>query len=49
MIGAINTGIDSIGVTYGDGSFEELSHCNPTFTVDKVDQVKDILMGSEVK
>ncbi|PFA69755.1 phosphoglycolate phosphatase [Bacillus sp. AFS015802] len=49
IIGAINTGIDSIGVTYGYGSCEELSHCNPTFIVDKVDQVKDILMGSEVK
>jgi phosphoglycolate phosphatase len=30
IIGANNTGIDSIGVTYGYGSFEELSNANPT-------------------
>jgi phosphoglycolate phosphatase len=33
IIGARNTGIDSIGVTYGYGSFEELSHSNPTYIV----------------
>ncbi|MDE5414321.1 HAD hydrolase-like protein [Alkalihalobacterium chitinilyticum] len=37
------------GVTYGYGSFEELSHSNPTYIVNNVDQLKDILMGSEVK
>lgn len=49
IIGAINTGIDSIGVTYGYGSFEELSHSNPTYIVNRVDQLKDILLGSPVK
>ncbi|MFJ7942021.1 HAD family hydrolase [Peribacillus sp. NPDC096622] len=49
IIGAYNTGINSIGVTYGYGSFEELSHSNPTHIVKSVSQLKDILMGSQVK
>ncbi|MEF2096754.1 HAD hydrolase-like protein [Bacillus sp. CFBP9009] len=49
IIGANNTGINSIGVTYGYGSFEELSHSNPTHIVKSVSQLKDILMGSQVK
>jgi phosphoglycolate phosphatase len=49
IIGANNTGIDSIGVTYGYGSFEELSHSNPTYIVKSVDQLKDLLMESRVK
>ncbi|MDM5451867.1 HAD family hydrolase [Peribacillus simplex] len=49
IIGANNTGINSIGVTYGYGSFEELSHSNPTHIVKSVIQLKDILMGSQVK
>ncbi|MGM0890113.1 MAG: HAD family hydrolase [Bacillota bacterium] len=48
IIGANNTGINSIGVTYGYGSFEELSHSNPTHIVKSVSQLKDILMGSQV-
>lgn len=47
IIGANNTGIDSIGVTYGYGSFEELSHSNPTHIVNSVDHLKDILMGAK--
>ncbi|KHF39251.1 HAD family hydrolase [Halalkalibacter okhensis] len=47
MIGAINTGIDSIGVTYGYGSSEELSCVNPTYIVDNVDQLNDIFLDSE--
>lgn len=49
IIGANNTGIDSIGVTYGYGLFEELSLSNPTHIVHNVKQLKDILMGSQVK
>jgi phosphoglycolate phosphatase len=49
IIGANNTGIDSIGVTYGYGSFDELSHSNPSHIVKSVDQLKDILIGSQVK
>lgn len=49
IIGANNTGIDSIGVTYGYGSFEELRHANPTHIVNSVDQLKDILLRDEVR
>jgi phosphoglycolate phosphatase len=49
IIGANNTGIDSIGVTYGYGSFEELGHSNPTYIVNSVNQLKDILMANQVK
>ncbi len=49
IIGANNNGIDSIGVTYGYGSYEELTHSNPTYIVQSVDQLKDILIGSQVK
>lgn len=45
IIGANNTGIDSIGVTYGYGSFDELSHSKPTHIVNSVNQLNDILMG----
>ena len=46
IIGANNTGIHSIGVTYGYGSLEELTQSNPTYTVHSIDQLKGILMGS---
>ncbi|UOE53479.1 HAD family hydrolase [Cytobacillus oceanisediminis] len=49
IIGANNVGIDSIGVTYGYGSFEELSEFNPTYIVHSIDQIKEILMTSIVK
>lgn len=45
IIGANNTNIASIGVTYGYGSLEELSHYNPTHIVNNVNQLKDILIG----
>lgn len=48
IIGASNTGIDSIGVTYGYSSYEELSHSNPTLIIKSVDQLKDILIGSQI-
>ncbi|WP_282138706.1 HAD family hydrolase [Rossellomorea aquimaris] len=49
IIGAHNTGIDSIGVTYGYGSFEEISQSDPTYIVKDVDGIKDVLVGSRVK
>lgn len=49
IIGAKNVGIDSIGVTYGYGSFEEISQSNPTHIVHSVDQIRDILMTNKVK
>lgn len=48
MIGANNIGIDSIGVTYGYGSFKELSDTNPTHIVNCVDEITDILIASKV-
>ncbi|MEK3854933.1 HAD family hydrolase [Cytobacillus sp. FSL H8-0458] len=49
IIGANNTGIDSIGVTYGYGSFEELNNVNPNYIVNSVVELKNILLGSQVK
>ncbi|WP_078551968.1 HAD family hydrolase [Bacillus alkalicellulosilyticus] len=46
MIGANNTGIASIGVTYGYGSFDELTQTNPTYIVKSVIQLKEILVGN---
>ncbi|OIJ22191.1 phosphoglycolate phosphatase [Anaerobacillus alkalidiazotrophicus] len=46
IIGANNTGINSIGVSYGFGSSEELSQFNPTYIVKSVTQLKEILMRS---
>lgn len=45
IIGAKNIGIDSIGVTYGYGSFEEISRSNPTHIASSVEQIRDILMA----
>lgn len=44
IIGANSTGIDSIGVTYGYGSFNELKQYSPTYLVESVEQIKDILL-----
>ncbi|PAE31569.1 HAD family hydrolase [Bacillus sp. 7884-1] len=49
IIGANNTGIDSIGVTYGYGSFDELSHSNPKYIVKSVEELTELFMGSLVK
>lgn len=49
IIGANNTGIDSIGVTYGYGSFEELRHANPTHIVTSVDKLKAILLQDDAR
>ncbi|MBC6974890.1 HAD family hydrolase [Bacillus sp. Xin] len=44
IIGANNTGIDSIAVTYGYGSLEELNQSNPTYIVDSVKGIENILL-----
>lgn len=44
MIGANQCGIDSIGVTYGYGSSEELRGCHPTYLVESVQEIRDILI-----
>lgn len=43
IIGAKNCGIDSIGVTYGYGSPEELSEEHPTYIVQSIDDLIKIL------
>ncbi|WP_156317591.1 HAD family hydrolase [Bacillus sp. CHD6a] len=48
IIGAKNTGIDSIGVTYGYGSREEIKEAEPTYTVSSVEHLMDLLLGSRV-
>lgn len=48
IIGAKNTGIDSIGVTYGYGSQEEIRGAEPTYIVSSVDHLIGLLLGSRV-
>jgi phosphoglycolate phosphatase len=45
VIGAQQTGIDSIGVTYGYGSKEELGEYNPTYLLECTEQIKEIIIG----
>ena len=45
IAGANNNHIDSIGVTYGYGSKEELLQSHPTFIVESVSELKRILLG----
>lgn len=49
IIGANNVGIDSIGVTYGYGSFEELNNSNPTYIVNNVIELMENLIGRLIK
>lgn len=44
LIGANATSIDSIGVTYGFGSYKELNQEKPTHIVDNIDQIKKIFI-----
>jgi phosphoglycolate phosphatase len=46
LIGAKNTGIDSVGVTYGYGSVEELKDSNPTYLVNQVEDIELVIRGS---
>ncbi|KYG29648.1 HAD family hydrolase [Alkalihalobacillus trypoxylicola] len=46
MIGAKFCGIDSIAVTYGYGSYNELATEEPTFMVDSVFELKELLLGT---
>lgn len=49
LIGANNTGIDSIGVTYGFGSLEELSKENPTHIANGVEELSELLKRKILK
>lgn len=44
IIGANDTHIDSIAVSYGYGSMEELTESNPTQTAESVEQLKELLV-----
>ncbi|ANC79475.1 phosphoglycolate phosphatase [Fictibacillus phosphorivorans] len=44
IIGAHNTGIDSIGVTYGYGSMEELTAIKPTKIINSVSEIREFLL-----
>ncbi|RKL67469.1 phosphoglycolate phosphatase [Salipaludibacillus neizhouensis] len=46
IIGANNTGIDSIAVTYGYGNFEELETSNPTVILNSVEELQIVLTFS---
>lgn len=43
MIGAQSVGIDSIGVEYGYGSFDELKNAGATYIAETVDELEDLL------
>jgi phosphoglycolate phosphatase len=45
IIGANNTGIHSIGVTYGYGSHDELIQYKPTYIVNDVDAIREKLFN----
>lgn len=49
IIGAKNTSIDCIGVTYGYGSNEEIRLAAPTYTATSVKELKDILLDNIMK
>ncbi|MFD1736446.1 HAD family hydrolase [Bacillus salitolerans] len=45
IIGAKNVGVDSIGVTYGYGSEDELKKCTPTYIVHHVEELRKLLVS----
>ncbi len=45
IVGADNTGISSIGVTYGYGSLDEIIQSKPTFIVNDVVGIRDKLLS----
>jgi phosphoglycolate phosphatase len=45
LLAARDTGIDSVGVTYGYGSAEEIAACNPTYTVSSAAELGKLLLN----
>jgi phosphoglycolate phosphatase len=45
LIGARENEISGIAVTYGFGSKESLTNCNPDYMVDSVDELAELLLG----
>ena len=48
IIGANNSGIDSVGVTYGYGSLEEVKFSKPTYIAASVEQLREIIINSKM-
>ncbi|MFB6467822.1 HAD family hydrolase [Cytobacillus sp. Hz8] len=48
IIGANQTGIDSIGVTYGYGTYEELAAAKATYIVETVEELKNIILREKM-
>lgn len=46
MMGAKKVGMDSIGVLFGYGNYEELQNAGATYIVDSVDEISDIILGN---
>lgn len=44
MIGAQTVGIDSIGVEYGYGTFDELKNAGATYIAKTVEELKSLLI-----
>lgn len=49
ILGAKQVGIDSIGVLFGYGDYEELENAGATYIVDSVAKISDVIYGSHVK
>lgn len=47
MVGAAQNNIESIGVTYGYGTFEELEEAGATIIAGSVDELRNALIGEE--
>ena len=45
MVGGKENEISTIGVTYGFGTRETLTECNPDYLVDSVDELAELLLG----
>ncbi len=45
IVGAVQAGVDSIGVTYGYGKAEDLKEAGATYMVDSAKEIGDILYG----
>ena len=43
--GGVENGLDTIGVTYGYGSVEEIEGCNPTHIAKTPLDIADIVLG----
>ncbi|MBI4973156.1 HAD hydrolase-like protein [Candidatus Roizmanbacteria bacterium] len=44
IVGANNNKINSIGVTYGFGSIQELKACKPTYIINSISDLKSLLL-----